>query len=198
MKKIKREQILEKYLSENNEFEFKTQQKIGCYRVDFLLNIIINNKKYIIIIECDEWNHCDKSIYDEFKRMICIREKLYIPVIFIRLSSDVQYFFRKRIQYKFNTKVFIERINHMMFILRNFKNSTVIFNELNIIYLYYSKIKPFIIHKFPYKNMNMIFSKLKKKSMFYGINEKDKFIDICKKNNLNKKHAECIFSQTIL
>jgi len=146
MKKANREKQLYE-IFENNGYILEKQCRYSRYKIDFKYEL---SDTHDIIIECDEWNHCDKSLYDEFKRMIQIRNKSDKKIIFIRFSTDVQYKYRGKIGYKFNLKIFLKRAHVLLQLFKKIINAPPqsLKYDMYIIYLFYYRTAPKVIHKF--------------------------------------------------
>lgn len=161
-KKKDREELLYS-MFKNSGYTLHKQCRYSWYKVDFKY---ILSDDYDIIIECDEWNHCDKSLYDEFKRMIQIKDISDKKTIFIRFSTDVKYKYKGNIRYKFNMSIFIERVNILLKYFEKLISKKNFKHDLYIGYLFYCSICPIKLYRFSNINFNSftknIIAKIKK------------------------------------
>jgi hypothetical protein len=134
MPRGEREKITLKWLS-SRSINWIHNKTIGGFRPDFYKDY----GKYVVVIEVDEWAHSDKDPFIEHIRMIKIREAFAKPTVFIRLNTDVKYFRRKRITYKF----ILEEMNLRLKKLNEILASLVVDSELTVIWLFYDRFTKF-------------------------------------------------------
>jgi len=192
MKKTDREKFLYEIFSKHNII-LEKQRRYSRYKVDFKYEL---SDKYDIIIECDEWNHCDKPLYDEVKRMIQIKDISNKKIIFIRFSSDVQYKYRGKLGYKFNLKIFLKRIHELILLFKKIlKNPNKLKYNMYIIYLFYYPTAPKTIHRFIDITFTNFTDKIKNKLEEEGhkdiiLEPRDTAYNIYKKYKISTTHLD--------
>lgn len=146
--------------------------------------------EYVVIIEVDEHAHSDKTPFDEFVRMIRIREGLGKPCVFIRFNTDVKWYGRP-IDYKFNLAEFELRLNILGKVMSDIMKQPL--DQLNIIWICYDRFSKIVKKSWDIETYNEFINLIYEKLNCYNHGHQDNINKYIKFATSNQKKQRMLY-----